>query len=72
MRKIIAFMKIIFIALNLLFFLPGTTLCEISKYFEKYHLDISCLQKENGFVASYVVTGKNKLTEMDVDNDIPH
>ena len=24
------------------------------------------------FVASYAVTDKNKLTERDVDNDIPH
>ena len=24
------------------------------------------------FVASYVVTDNNKLTERDVDNDIPH
>ena len=24
------------------------------------------------FVASYVMTNKNKLTERDVDNDIPH
>ena len=24
------------------------------------------------FVASYVVTDKNKLTERDVNNDIPH
>ena len=38
----------------------------------KKDTELACRYEHWFFVASHVVTDNNKLTERDVDNDIPH